>query len=114
LEVKIRRVFQLDVEEEGDFIFAPAGIVILFDNNRFTVYCESSRHNKLRAALHRIPWNEFANGVKFKNMELRLQDLTNEMAQNGWTTASSVPHILRHALSINPRYLYFLKRYVDD
>jgi hypothetical protein len=114
LEVRIRHVYQLDVEDEGDFIFTPAGIVILYENNRFTIYCESPRHNKLRQALHRIPWNEFETGVKFRDMELRLRDLTDQMAQNGWTNADFVPHILRHTYSSNPRYFYFLKRYVDD
>ena len=113
MEIRIRHVFQLDVEDEGDFIFVPAGMVIVFENNRFTLYCQNARHNKLRSALTRIPWADFGNGVKFKDMELRLQDLTQEMAQNGWTNATSVPHILRHALETNPRYLYFLSRYVE-
>lgn len=113
LELRLVKVYELSTEDEGDYIFTPSGIVIVFENNRFTIYCQGARHNLLRAAISRLPWRELEEGTSFRGIGLRLNDITSEMAQQGWTNAASIPSILRHCYELNRRHLFFLERYLE-
>lgn len=110
-DVKLDRVFILEVEEAGDFIFVPSGVVFVTERHRIQLYCASSNHNRYRAALVRHQWEELENGVRFRDTEYRLNDITQEMTDMGWRYVSASNLILRHLYVTNQRNLFFLERY---
>ncbi|MCL6518118.1 MAG: hypothetical protein K6T67_14345 [Alicyclobacillus sp.] len=108
----MRRVYLLSVEEPGDYVFTPEGVVVLLENGHFQLYCPSASHNRFRAALNRFSWDELENGVVYRDASMRLTDITADMALCGWTDPSSVPAMLRHLYRQNPKHLHFLRRVV--
>jgi hypothetical protein len=102
----------LSVEEPGDYLFEPAGVVILLHNRHYQVYCTSANHNRFKAALNRFAWGDLENGVVYRETSYRLTDVTQEMARRGWLEADNTPDILRHLYEENPRHLFFLAKSV--
>jgi hypothetical protein len=109
----IQSVYLMESEDPGDVVYAPSGIVVSLTNQKFTVYSNSADHNRLRNVLSRFAWAELLEGVQFRDTEYRLTDLTEEMTQHGWSTASAIPAMLRHLYESKPRHLFFLKRHVE-
>lgn len=103
------------VESEGpeDIVFEPSGIVIALSNHKFSLYSNSSDHNRLRGILAKVDWRELYKGMRVRDTEYRLTELTDQMTQQGWSTASTIPAILRHLYTTQPRHLFFLKRYAN-
>lgn len=114
MDLEITRVYILSVEEPGDFIFTPGGAIVLFANGQFKVFCVPSSHNLFRAALNRHSWEQLEKGIEYKGAEFRVDDVTTDMTNKGWTHASSIPLILRNLYESNPRHLFFLERFVSD
>lgn len=113
MEPDLRRVYLLSTEESGDYIFSLSGVVVVMEHqHQFHVYCPSAQHNLYRAALQRHQWEDLVHGVRFRGVEFRLEDLTREMAQHGWTQSSAIPRILRHLYESNQRQLFFLERHL--
>jgi hypothetical protein len=112
VDIPLRKVCLLSVEEPGDYIFTPAGVVIVTERAQFNLYCVSANHNVYRAALLRLDWTKLERGAEFRGRSFRLEDITADMAQLGWTHASAIPDILRHLYESNPRHLFFLQRYL--
>lgn len=113
MELQIKHVYELSIEDEGDYIFTPSGIVTIYENLRFTVYCQNAKHNVIRAALNRFSWTDLERGQTYRGATFRLREITNEMAQHGWVDTSAIPQILRHCYELNQRHLYFLERYLS-
>jgi hypothetical protein len=112
VDVAIRKVYILNVEETGDIVFTPAGIVILLENGSFTVYCPKSSHNRYRAAVSRHSWESLESGVEFKGAHFRLEDVSSVLQDRGWTHASSIPDILHFLFETKRKYLFFLSAYL--
>lgn len=113
MELKLDHVFELSTEAEGDYIFTPSGIVIVLENTRFQVFCQSSNHNLFRAALQRNSWEDLGKGVLYRGITFRVSEITEKMAQRGWTDTGSIPFILHHCFEMNRRHLFFLQRYLE-
>jgi hypothetical protein len=113
VELKIHKVYLFSVEEETDYIFTPSGIVLVLNNNNFKLYSTSSHHNRFRSVLNKFSWSELEHGVSFRNAEYRIDDVTDEFENQGWTSVDSIPDILRHLYTANRLQLFFLQRYVD-
>jgi hypothetical protein len=113
VDVAIQKVYILNVEEAGDILSTPAGVVILLDNGSFTVYSPKSSHNRHRAAVSRHSWESLESGVEFKGEYIRLEDVSALLKQRGWTTAASIPDILRFLLDTRRKYLFFLSAYLE-
>lgn len=111
MELRLKHIFLLSVEEPNDYIFTPAGVVIVSENYKFTIFCQSSNHNLYRAAINKHTWEEFSKGVVFRGHEFRMTDLSEEMARKGWTTTGSVDAILRYIYTLNKRHLFFLEKF---
>ncbi len=114
METRIDKVYVLSIEEPGDFVFQPAGVVIVFENRHFQVYSTSADHNRLRATLHRYAWGDLELGVSHQGTDYRLEDVTEDTARHGWVHAGSTPQILRWLYENNPRQLFFLARFVQS
>ncbi len=112
MDVTIRRVYILNVEEADDIVFTPAGVVILLENGTFTVYCPKSSHNRFRAAVSKHNWESLESGIEFKGAHFRLEDVSPELKNRGWTHASSIPDILQFLLETKRKYLFFLAAYL--
>lgn len=108
---KIAQVFEASIEEQGDYIFTPSGLVILLQNGNFHIYSESARHNFLRRACMRHSWEDLREGVKEQDLYVRIRDVTEELSRkidpDDWT----VEAVLETCYSQNPRQLFFLRRY---
>lgn len=113
MEVRLKEVYILSVEPPGDYIFTPSGVVFLMENDMFKIYCVSSSHNLYRGALHKHPWNELEQGVVFRDSAFRLENLTQEMNERGWTHAESIPAILEYLYTTNRKQLFFLAKHVE-
>lgn len=113
MEVRLKEVYILSVEPPGDYIFTPAGVVIVLQNDTFKVYCVSSSHNLYRAALHKHSWEQLEHGVLFRESEFRLTSITDEMKERGWTHGDSIPAILSYLHACNPMHLFFLQRHLE-
>jgi hypothetical protein len=114
MELRLTHIYELSIEDEGDYIFVPSGLVIIYENLRFTVYCQNARHNVIRAALSRFAWQDLELGQSYRGSIFRLREITNDLAQYGWKDTSSIPQILRHCYDLNRRHLYFLERYLES
>jgi len=114
MELRISGVYVLSVEEQGDYLFTPAGIVIKLTTNRFQIYCAGSQHNLFRAVLHRLDWGELERGLPFREMEFRLTNVTERMIQRGWTHSDAIPAILEHLWKENERHLFFLAKHIEQ
>ncbi|WP_026961965.1 hypothetical protein [Alicyclobacillus herbarius] len=114
METRIDKIYILSVEEPGDFVFSPAGVVILLENKHFKVYSSSSEHNRYRATLQRYSWKELEDGIHHRGADYRLEDVTADMARHGWVDASSTPDILHCLYETNPRQMFFLKRVLQS
>jgi len=112
METMIHKVYVLDVEEPGDDILTPQGVVIVMLNLRFTVYSTGANHNLFRAAVHKHPWEQLEQGVYFRNLGFRATDVTASIDNVGLKKASDGLAILRHLYDSNQRQFYFLQRYV--
>lgn len=114
MEIHLKRVYLLSVEEAGDYIFTPDGVVVLLENGHFRLYCPNSSHNRYRAALNKFPWEELERGVVFRETGIRLADITSDIQRRGWTDTSSIPALLAHLYEENPKHLHFLRRLVSS
>ncbi|OFW74874.1 MAG: hypothetical protein A2201_04795 [Alicyclobacillus sp. RIFOXYA1_FULL_53_8] len=112
MEPMIHKVYVLAVEEPGDDILTPQGIVIVMFNLRFTVYSTGANHNLFRSVVHKYPWDQLEQGVYFRNQGFRATDVTDVVDQLGLKKASDSSAILRHLYESNQRQFYFLQRYV--
>lgn len=109
---KIRNVYEISVEESGDYIFTPTGVVIVLENGQFSVYSESARHNFLRRALMRYPWDQMLyESAEEQDISVRLRDMTEEIAKKIGTGPWGTDAILQTCYDMNPRQLFFLQRY---
>ncbi|EJY56425.1 hypothetical protein URH17368_0950 [Alicyclobacillus hesperidum URH17-3-68] len=109
---KIRRIFEASIEEAGDYIFTPSGVIILMESGDFQIYSESARHNLLRRTCMRYAWDQLVDGVKVDELNIRIRDITADLrrrldSENEWTT----DEILKTWYEQNPRQLFFLRRY---
>lgn len=114
MESVIDRVYVLEVEEPGDTILSPQGIVIVLQNQRFTVYSTGANHNLFRTVLHRTPWPLLEQGIRFKNYMFRATDITASILEQGLQKASDSLAILSHLYTSNQRHYYFLKRFMTN
>ncbi|MCL6442819.1 MAG: hypothetical protein K6T83_05065 [Alicyclobacillus sp.] len=114
MDLKLKHCFLLSMEEPGDYIYSLAGVVVVFQNQKYSLYCASSQYNRIRAALNRVTWEDLMQGIVFRETGYRTEDITAEMASNGWNTSSSIPAILAHLWKSNPRHLFFLERYLQE
>lgn len=111
---QIESVFEVSIEEAGDYIFSPVGIVILFRNKQFTVYSESARHNFIRRVVSRYPWPELLKTVTHQDANMRLRELTAELQQKTGLDELSTEAVLQTCYDMNPRQLFFLRRYLSS
>lgn len=109
LETRLRGVFLLSVEEPGDYLFVPAGVVILMEREQFQIFCVKSCHNLYRQVIYKFPIDELLKGVHYRDTGFRLEDISDTLARHGWLDTSAVPEILGHLYEKNPRHLFFLK-----
>jgi hypothetical protein len=114
MDVAIRKVYILDVEPPGDFLFTPSAIVTVLENGHFTIYSIKSAHNLYRSAISRHAWDALEAGVTFQGAGFRLEDVTTDLKKQGWTHASSIPDILRHFYETKSKYFFFLASYVNS
>lgn len=110
MELRLRGVYVLSVEEPGDYLFVPAGVVILMERERFIVHCIKSSHNLYRQAIHKFSVDELLRGVDYRDHGFRLEDVTAPMAERGWVDSASIPDILRRLYEQNQRHMFFLER----
>ncbi|MDQ0188463.1 hypothetical protein JI721_16085 [Alicyclobacillus cycloheptanicus] len=109
METRLVGVYLLSVEEPDDYIFVPAGVVVLMERQQFQVYCVKSSHNLYRQALHKFSFDELEQGVRYRDYGFRLEDLSTMMVQHGWVDTASIPDILANLYERNPRHLFFLR-----
>lgn len=109
MELKLRGVYVLSVEEPSDYLFVPAGVVVVMEREQFVVHCAKSSHNLFRQAVYKFPIQDLLTGVRYRDYGFRLEDVTADMTKQGWTESSSIPNILRALYDQNPRHLFFLK-----
>ncbi len=114
MDPKIQSVCLMEREGPGDLVFTPVGIVIGLTNQKFTLYSSSADHNRLRGVLSKYAWHDLSEGIRVRDTEYRLTDMTAEMTQRGWGAVSAIPTILRHLYDSQPRHLFFLQRHVEN
>ncbi|WP_157071001.1 hypothetical protein [Alicyclobacillus acidiphilus] len=108
---KITRIFEASIEEQGDYIFTPSGVVLLLHNGNFLIYSESARHNFLRRTCMRHGWDDLVEGVREQGLYVRIRDVTNDVQKRLDPDTWSVEAVLDTWYSQNPRQLFFLQRY---
>lgn len=113
---EIVQILELSVEEAGDYIFSPAGIVMVFKNKRFQLFSESARHNFLRRILTRHSWEQLLETVNDGDggASARLRDITEEVMQKSGPDELSIEAVLQICYDTNPRQLFFLQRYFTN
>lgn len=114
LELRLRGVYLLSVEEPRDYLFIPAGVVIFMEREQFVVHCVKSSHNLFRQAIYKFSRDELLRGVHYRDHGFRFEDLTETMAAHGWVDSASIPDVLRSLYEQNQRHLFFLKRVVGS
>lgn len=114
MEFVIDKVFILEVEEPGDHILSPQGVVIVLSNQRFTVYSTGANHNLFRTVLQRTPWPILEQGTRYQNYSFRATDITHTIHERGLKKASDSQSILYNLYEGNQRQFYFLKRYMTN
>lgn len=114
METRLHGVYLLSVEEPGDYIFIPSGVVILMERQQFQVYCAKSSHNLYRQAIHKYAMDELLKGVQYRDHGFRLEEVEAPMGRNAWVDTSNIPEILHFLYQQNPRHLFFLKDTVDS
>lgn len=109
---KITQVYEVSVEDPGDYIFTPSGIVIALENGQFQVYSENARHNFLRRTLMRHDWDKLLlDSVAEQGSAVRLRDVTKDLTKNMGFSTWSTEAVLETCYEMNPRQLFFLRRY---
>ncbi|MFD1675131.1 hypothetical protein [Alicyclobacillus fodiniaquatilis] len=111
---EIVQILELSVEEAGDYIFSPAGIVMVFKNKRFQLFTESARHNFLRRIVTRHSWEQLFETVNDGGTSARLRDITEEVANKSGPDELSIEAVLQICYDTNPRQLFFLQRYFTN
>lgn len=111
---EITQVFEISVEHAGDYIFIPAGILIIYQQGRFKVFSESAQHNFLRRTISRYPWPSLLNTVVENGTSVRLKDILDEIEHKNGFSALSTETVLEICYEANPRQLFFLQRYLSD
>ncbi|WAH34994.1 hypothetical protein [Alicyclobacillus dauci] len=111
---EIAKVFEVSVEEAGDYIFSPAGVVIVFRNQQFQVFTESARHNFLRRVLTRHPWDKLLTAVTEHGVSVRLRDVTEDVSNKIGLDAMSTEAVLEACYESNPLQLFFLRRHFSN
>lgn len=114
MEPVIHKVYILEVEEPGDDVLSPQGVIIVLQNQRFTVYSTGANHNTFRSVLHKTPWPLLEQGIRLKNFGYRATDITPSILELGLHKASDSVAILWQLYETNPRQYYFLKRYFSN
>lgn len=109
----IQAVCIMEREGPDDLVFTPVGVVIGLSNQKFTVYSNSAEHNRLRTVLSKYPWADLQEGIRVRDTEYRLTEITAQMTQLGWEKLSTIPTILRHLYQTQQRHLFFLERHVN-
>jgi len=113
MAAKVQRIFLLEVQEPGDYLLQVSGVVVLYSNQRFDVYSSSANHNRFRAAVHKFPFSELAQGVLWKGAEYRLTETDVQTDLEGTDNAGTVSTLLGQLYAENPRQLFFLKKYLS-
>jgi len=114
VEVRIGRLYVVELEEQNDFIFEPVAVVPLLVSGHFRIYSPRPMHNRIRATLQRHSWTALEQGVTYDNAEYRLTDLAEDMKKQGWEYDSCIPDILRHLYTHNPRQYFFLRTHLSE
>ncbi|QQE76842.1 hypothetical protein [Alicyclobacillus sp. SO9] len=112
MATKVEDIFVLSVEEPGDYVFEPSGVVVLYSNKKFQLYSTSANHNRFRAALNRFSWTELTKGVVWKDAEYRITPVEDSVKQTDWEDPQQVPAVLQRLYNMNPKYLFFLERHL--
>ncbi|UNO47421.1 hypothetical protein [Alicyclobacillus acidoterrestris] len=111
---EITRIMEISVEEAGDYIFTPAGVLITYRTGQFRVFSESARHNFLRRVVSRHPWDELlSDAVVERGASVRLRDVTAEIDEKIGPDELSTEAVLELCYRTNPRQLFFLRRYFE-
>ncbi|MFB5191226.1 hypothetical protein [Alicyclobacillus fastidiosus] len=111
---EIKRIMEISVEEAGDYIFTPAGVLITYRTDQFRVFAESARHNFLRRVVSKYPWENLLDVVVEQGTSVRLRDVTEELNTKIGSDEMSTEAVLEFCYRSNPRQLFFLRRYFDD
>lgn len=111
---EITHIFDIGVEFAGDYIFTPAGILIVYQQGRFKIFSESAQHNFLRRTISRHPWTALLDTVVERGTSVRLRDITDEIEDKNGFSELNTETVLEMCYEANPRQLFFLRRYLSE
>ncbi|TCP59455.1 hypothetical protein EV586_101674 [Tumebacillus sp. BK434] len=108
---RITKIYILNVEDPGDYYFKPEGVVFLDDLGNYTLFAADSRHNFLRTAVHKFPYQDLEEGVEHRDHHLQLNDVTLQHASRFDLVVDEMLDILHAIFNGSPRQFFFLERF---
>lgn len=112
--IKLAKVYVVNVEDPGDYYFRPEGVLFVDEKGNHTLYAHDSRHNFLKAAVQKFPWEELTEGVSFREHTVRLIDLTSQMDEHFFLLVDEMPDMLQRLYDGSPRQYFFLEKYLEQ
>lgn len=112
--IKLAKVYVVNVEDPGDYYFRPEGVLFVDEKGNHTLYAHDSRHNFLKAAVQKFPWEELTEGVSFREHTVRLIDLTSQMDDLFFLLVDEMPDMLQRLYDGSPRQYFFLEKYLEQ
>lgn len=108
---RIVNVYLVTVEEPDDYYHRPEGVVFIDNQGYFTLYTSDSRHNFLRAAIQKFPYEELEAEVTFQNHQVKLIDVTDQYEPEFDMVLDDMLAILHKVYLTSPRQFFFLEKF---
>jgi hypothetical protein len=108
---RLTKVYILSVEEPGDYYFKPEGVLFIDEQGHYTLYAADSRHNFLRAAVHKFSYKEMEAGVTFRDHHVQVNDVTLQYEDRFEMVVDDMLPILHAVFNSSPRQFFFLEKF---
>ncbi|MFD2168771.1 hypothetical protein [Tumebacillus lipolyticus] len=109
----LTKIYLVNVEDPDDYYFKPEAVLFLDENGYFTLYTTDSRHNFLRAAVQKYPYQELEDGVHHRNHHLQLHDITLQLGEEYDLLVDEMFAMLHTIYNWSPRQHFYLEKHLS-